>query len=230
MQRLDRLFVLWSDPGRVREGQRHVIGELWRDSDGCAFAYAKDLAAPQRAGFTPLAEFPDLRGPDQPYRSRHLFWSFAERIPSPRRPDFGKLMSSWGVERLDDPFEVLALSGGVQATDRLELAEYRPPEDDLSRTLFFRLAGERFGAGATDLAVGDRLEFRLEPANPVDPHATQVLFKGERRIGYVPAQYSRLFARLLGQGQQLDASAVRRLLLPEERGRWIISARRHVAA
>ena len=225
MHRLDRLFVLWSRPGPEREGQRYVIGELWRDRAGHSFAYAPDLSAARQAGFTLMAEFPDHRGVDDPYRSGHLFWTFSERIPSPRRPDYKKLMSSWGVQHPDDQFEVLALSGGVQATDRIELAEYRASDDDLSTELLFRLAGERFGEGAADLQAGDSLELRCEPTNPVDPSATQVVFKGARKIGYVPVQYSRTVARLLRTGQALEARAVRRLLLPEERGRWIISAR-----
>jgi hypothetical protein len=222
MLRLDRLFVLWSDPG---QGRRHVVGQLWRDHRGHAFAYSEELGDALAAGFRPVAEFPEPRGEDDPYRARQLFWTFAERIPSPRRPDYAQLMASWGVEHPDDQFEVLAMSGGVQATDRLEVSEYRPADDDLSTELLFRLAGERHGAGADDLKTGDDLQLWTEPGNRYDPCATQVLFKGDRKIGYVPIQYSCLFSRLLDAGREIRARAVRRLVLPEERGRWMISAR-----
>lgn len=226
-RRIDRLFVLWSDPGQVREGQRHVIGELWRDArEGFAFAYAADLSGATKAGFSPGGEFPELRHAEQPYRSRHLFWTFAERIPSPRRPDYRQLMESWGVQQPDDQFEVLALSGGVQTTDRLELAEYRADDDDLTDVLRFRLAGERHCAGVEELAAGDSLELRVEPENKFDSHATQVLFRGDQKIGYVPVQYAKIFSALLRQWRRLEARAERRLLLPAERGRWVIAARR----
>jgi hypothetical protein len=45
---------------------------------------------------------------------------------------------------VDDPFEILAASGGIQMTDRIELAEHRAEGDDLSVPLFIRVAGTRY--------------------------------------------------------------------------------------
>lgn len=125
------------------------------------------------------AAFPEVRGEAAPYEARYLFAPFAGRIPSRARPDASEMLAAWGVEQPDDQLEILARSGGVRATDRLELAEYRSPTDDLARPLEFRLAATKHVAGA-ELHVGDPLELRREPHNEVDPCATIMLTLGGR--------------------------------------------------
>src|SRR5687767_8248224 len=108
MKPIDRLFVIWRSPA---SSSRHVIGDLSREADGFAFAYRSAL--PTDAAFSLLPEFPEPRVAPNAYRGRHLFSTFAQRVPSPARSDHAALMRSWGVERTDDPLEVLAKSGGV---------------------------------------------------------------------------------------------------------------------
>lgn len=221
MPRFDRLYVLWSEPPSDR--RRHVIGQLWRDHDGSFFfGYEGGTEALEDRGFVPLAEFPERRLVDAPYRSEVLFSTFAQRIPSPKRPDYHRILESWGVRDPSDPLEILAMSGGVQATDRLELAEYRTITDDLTVPLHFRVAGERFYDGAAKLHPAERVELRREPSNPVDPSATLVVAMAGERVGHVPRQYCALMAHLLDAGRELDATAVRRLTVPEDRDRWVI--------
>jgi hypothetical protein len=118
--------------------------------------------------------------------------------------------------------EILARSGGVQTTDRLELAEYRPDDDRLDRPLEMRVAGATRLEEVGTLNAGDPLELRREPENEHDPNATLFLFKGDQRVGYVPRQYAPMVARLLDAGTPLRAVAVRRLVLPPEGGRWVV--------
>jgi hypothetical protein len=157
-----------------------------------------------------------------PYRSAYLFPTFAQRIPSPKRPDYQAILESWGVEHSDDPLEILALSGGIQATDRLELAEYRASDDDLSDPLLFRIAGMKYQTGQANLHVGDRLELLHEMGNAHDPDATLVLTRSGVKVGYVPRQYSRLVARILSAGGALDTVVVRELAVPADTGRWVV--------
>ena len=157
-----------------------------------------------------------------PYRSRYLFPTFAQRIPSPKRPDYQVILESWGVEHNDDLLEILALSGGIQATDRLELADYRAPDDSLSDPLLFRIAGMKFQTEKTVLHVGDHLDLLHEKGNPHDPDATLVLTRSGIRFGYVPRQYSRLVAGILASGRALDTVAVRELAVPADMGRWVV--------
>jgi hypothetical protein len=132
--RAARLWVLWGEP---IEGRRRCIGELWRDAEGYAFSYVDEVQAARAEGFRMLPEFPELNDVEAPYRARYLFPTFAQRIPSPKRRDFDAIMASWGVAHADNPLEVLAASGGVQMTDRIELSEHRPADDDLAVPLFF---------------------------------------------------------------------------------------------
>ena len=216
---VQQLAVLWSDPS---SGARHVIGRLWRDGGSFAFAYAADTDKYMSKGFSLLPEFP--RGATT-YRSAYLFPSFSQRIPSPTRPDFQRLMREWGVAHADEPLEILARSGGVQLTDRIELAEYRDEKDDLSRPLSFRVAGGKFRE-AVDLQPGDPVILRHEPDNQFDKCATLVLLRQGKPVGYVPRQYSALISGHLASGHALESVAERRLTVPPDRGRWVISVKR----
>ena len=220
--RISRLFVLWSDP---QDGARFAIGELSRQADGFRFVYAHEIDRALGRGLKLLPEFPDR---SRSYFERHLFSTFAQRIPSPARPDFAQMMESWGVriELRDDPMEILARSGGIQATDRLELAEFRDDRDPLEIPLLFRVAGEKHLDGAVQLAAGEHVTLMREHANPHDEYATLVLKKEGRAVGYVPRQYSKMISQHLDAGHALESVAVHRLVVPPDRGRWVISVRR----
>lgn len=217
---IDRLFVLWCRPD---DGTRYVVGQLWRERPDYCFAYDHRVGAALEAGFVLLPEFSELRHADDPYRSRYLFATFGQRIPPLQRPDFAALMAEWGVEHADDPFEILARSGGIQMTDRLELAEYRAPGDDLRAPLDFRIAGVR-RAGEPAMAIGQPVSFRREPDNTYDPCAVLVVDARGAKLGYVPRHYSDLFARALDSGVALSGEITRQLVVPESK--WIVRAHR----
>jgi len=225
---IDHLFVIWGSPST---GARHVVGHLTRARGGeqpFRFWYEADLAGVETHGFHRLPVFPEHRTEDEPYEARHLFTTFAERIPSPARADTHAILASWGVQSADDQFEVLARSGGLRATDRIELAEYRPVDDELVTPLEFRIAGTRHVA-VGELAVlsnGDALRLEREPSNPSDQCATLVMADSGQRAGYVPRQYSGFVSRLLDAGTPLSAVVVRTLVVPEEAGRWVVRVQR----
>jgi hypothetical protein len=200
-----------------------VVGHLRRKEGTFSFRYDPGVAAALAAGFAPLPEFTALQGGEGACLSPYLFATFSQRIPHPQRPDFAVLMAAWGIEHPDDQFEILARSGGIQMTDRLELAEYRPADDDLGVPLDFRIAGFRH-AGEPALAVGQPVEFRREPENRFDPSAVLVLDESGGRLGYVPRHYAELFARVLDSGATLKGEVVRQLVVPESK--WLVRARR----
>ena len=86
--------------------------------DKLRFEYADDLTAAQADGFESFVEFPEE---EKIHESTSMFATFSQRVPSRSRPDFRRLMLAWGVERDDDPFEILARSCGVQLTDEVRL-------------------------------------------------------------------------------------------------------------
>jgi len=217
--RAQRLWVMWGEPS---EGRRRRVGELWRDREGYAFAYVPEAEAAKAEGFRMLPEFPEPRTADAPYRSRYLFATFSQRIPSLKRADFDSIMAAWGVLNIDDPLEVLAASGGVQMTDRIELAEHRADDDDLSSPLFIRIAGARYYPAAEQIQADTELELLREPSNPEDESATMLRTPDGQQIGYVPRQYSRIVARAIDAGHPVTALAVRWLAVPGATRRLVV--------
>lgn len=215
---IDRLFVLWSDP---EKGRRHVVGHLERRGGAFRFWYDDDLSLAESRGFARLPAFPELRHEADAYEARYLFASFAERIPSRSRPDTAAMFEEWGVVHPDDQLEILARSGGVRATDRIELAEYRALDDDLSRPLEFRIAASKYVEGA-ELTAGEAVILERQPENEFDSCATIVVAHSGRRAGYVPKQHSALVARLLDAGTKIEGMTVRRLSLPDDAGKWVV--------
>ena len=132
-------------------------------------------------------------------------------------------MSDWGVLDIDDPLEILARSGGIQMTDRLELAEFRPEDDPLIEPLEFRIAGPKY-AGIDTPRAGLEVGFSRDVSNQFDPSAVRVMNLDGRAIGWVPRHYSAIFARLLDAGVSLDGEVVRKVVVPESK--WVVRARR----
>jgi hypothetical protein len=219
---INRLVVVWRDP---TQEARHPIGHLARTHAEIRFWYEEDLSAAFSKGFKLLPEFPEHRIEALPYVERYLFALFAERIPSPARSDARAMLGSWGVERVDDQFEVLARSGGIRATDRIELAEYRSDDDELTTPLEFRVASRRHLEEPAPLSVGDEVTLIREPTNEYDSRAT-IVDRAGRRAGYVPRPYVPMFARLLDLGVVVEAKVVRKLLVPDDVGKWIVRAAR----
>lgn len=224
---IDRLFVLWSAPS---DGGRHVIGHLTRGgASPFRFWYEADLSSATEKGFTFFPAFPEHRCERDPYEARYLFPTFAARIPSPHRPDAAGILATWDVSRPDDQFEILAKSGGLRATDRIELAEFRSDDDPLADPLEFRIAGTKYvpAESRASLARGTKLRFEREPSNPRDPCATLLATTIDgRRAGYVPRQYSRMISSLLDKAIALEVVAVRELVIPEDAGRWVVRTSR----
>jgi len=121
-----------------------------------------------------------------------------------------------------DPLQVLAASGGVQMTDRIELAEYRPEDDDLSAPLFIRVAGTRYYPASEHVQAEMELQLVRESVNPQDEYATMLCTPDGRQIGYVLQQYSRIVAQALDAGHSLRAVAVRWQAVPSAPRRLVV--------
>ncbi|MEJ2464780.1 MAG: HIRAN domain-containing protein [Candidatus Thiodiazotropha sp.] len=66
------------------------------------------------------------------------------------------------------------------------------------------------------LRVGEPLRLRREPGNPHDRYAIAVWFRNEH-LGYIPRRENRTLAKLMDQGERLEAQIVRLL---EENNPW----------
>ncbi len=153
---IDRLQVLWIDGDRR---ERHRIGRLSRAVGVYTFVYG-DVTEAMAHGFLPPPEFPDLT---KTYTAARLFSTFADRVPSKRRPDRLRILGALGLDATADEFDILARSGGILATDSLELAEDRDAGDDLTHPLVFRVGGARHFPQARPLEIGEALGVAREP-------------------------------------------------------------------
>jgi hypothetical protein len=207
--------VTWSHPDT---GERISIGVLSAQGGRFAFDRLPDFERAAAAGFWA----PELE--NDHVSSRFLFGLFAQRIPSKSRPDFDRMMAAWGVRDPEDRFEILVASGGRLRSDRIELFEERGLDDQLIEPLRFRVAGVKHGDGAEHVKPGDELELRAEPSNEHDADATMVLLLDGKKLGYVPRPYAPLFAKLLREGAQLKACAIRELNVPGDEHRWVAEA------
>ncbi len=205
---LKSLSVLWKDA----QDRRQLIGQLDRTDEGFEFRY---LDGAMGAGFRGLPEFP-LKGGTS--KRRQLFATFSSRLPSPARPDFRRMLESWGVANHDDQLEILAKSGGYSATDSMEFYEVR---DELARPLEFRIAGMHYKELPQDLSVGETLLLEPEPTNEQDPHASFVIARGSTKLGYVPNSYSELIADHLKRGVALSCHLARKIEVPQNRPGWV---------
>jgi len=181
-----RLFVSWRDPS----GSIHPIGLLVRHSDpggGERFVFAYLKMAELLPQFTSLPGLPDLH---RRYESSVLFPVFANRIMPRSRPDFDLLAHRVDMTSDADPFEVMARSGGLRQTDRIEV--FSGPirtSDGRSRCLFFA-RGIRHIDGAAEavdgLEPGDRLILADDGTNSHNPRAVLLRVSDGHTVGYVP--------------------------------------------
>lgn len=159
------------------------LGFLSREASGFRFRYLRSMAA--REGFGPLPALPDR---PEGVRSQTLFPVFAERVMSPRRPEYGMTLDAMDLDADAVPFEVLARSGGRRVGDLLEVTEApeAAPGDAVSVT--FLVHGIRHVAGASEavdlLHAGDELTLLRDDDNCSDPQAVAV--HGGSQLGWVP--------------------------------------------
>ena len=199
---IERLQVLWIDDDRRA---RHRIGRLSRAAGVYSFAYVEDVTSAAQKGFTPLPEFPDLA---RVYTAPKLFVTFADRVPSKKRPDRERIVTALGLAADAGDFDILARSGGILATDSVELAEDRDPDDDLCRPLTFRVAGARRYPQTRPLTVGEALTVTHEAANEYDHDACVLVRETGEKAGYIPKAYSDLVARACDAGRHLRVELI----------------------
>lgn len=183
-----RLFVSWQDPESreirpvgVLSSREFVVGAVHYD-----FRYLNDARRPP---FRPFLQFPE---PDLAYVSDSLFAMFENRLMPPRRPEYPDYLDSLGLPMDAAPFEVLAASFGIRATDNVEV--FREPLLDPDSGLAhcrFLARGVQYIDGAEgaigELGLDERLVLVPEPTNPKDDRALRLETCDGRPVGFVPA-------------------------------------------
>jgi len=131
--------------------------------------------------------FPEI---DKRYSSESLFPIFFNRILPATRQDYADYISWLNIPSgQDEPFALLAKSGGEKATDNLQIFPCPEPSSQNRYEIQFFAHGIRHIEGASErvgkLMPGDLLSLAPEPDNPADALALRVLADNSC-LGYCP--------------------------------------------
>jgi hypothetical protein len=193
---MNTLFVAMQDQGSRRWAP---VGRLTRNNGLYRFVYTRGCR--QVPDFEAFSRLTDL---DAEYVSEELFPLFANRILPKVRPEYRRYMQWLGLNQDDnDALDELGRTGGVRATDALELIPCPEPTEDQRYEILFFARGLRHlppecHASIEQLQVGQPLLLVQDVQNDRDTMAL-MMRTGEpvQLVGYVPRYYASDVLRLL---------------------------------
>lgn len=181
------LFLAWQDPS---SRSWFPIGRLTFDGVSYQFVYIQGVKeAQQKCDFGPLYSFPRL---DDVYTSTNLFPVFANRLMPRSRPDYSNFIKWMNIpEDEDEPFTVLARSGGRRETDSLTVFPCPELDDEGKYRIHFFPHGLRYLPACAierinNLESGEKLCLGHEFQNPHDSKALTLNTKDHYIVGYCP--------------------------------------------
>ncbi len=190
------LFVACQDP---QSRQWAPVGRLSKDDNQYHFVYTQ--GARQLPNFTPFGRMADLKAE---YVSEQLFPLFANRILAKSRPEYDDYLGWLGMNREKyDALDELARTGGLRATDSLEVFSCPQPTKNHSYEVFFFGRGLRYlhaenPRRVAELKPGDPLYLMQDIQNQHDKQA--LLLRTDDPVtlaGYAPRYFSAEFSQLL---------------------------------
>ena len=190
------LFIAWQDN---QSRQWAPVGRLTRENGIYKFVYTR--GAEEMPNFRPFGRMRDLH---KAYKSDELFPMFANRILAKNRPEYKDYLRWLGLTDAEyDVLEELARTGGLRATDLLELFPCPEPTPDKNYEVHFFCRGLRHlhtenQERARNLEPGERLYLMQDLQNPYDGMA--LLLRTDDPItlgGYAPRYYSGEFTQLI---------------------------------
>ena len=144
-----------------------------------------------------FAAFGRLTDLNAEYVSEELFPLFSNRVLAKARPEYPRYRDWLGLAPGDtDALDELGRTGGIRATDRLEVIPCPEPTEDGRYEIRFFTRGLRHlqpesRAGVEGLSAGERLFLMRDDQNERDPLAL-LMRTGDpiRLAGYVPRYYT----------------------------------------
>jgi hypothetical protein len=190
MESADILFVAWQDAAQRRY---HPVARLVRHRVAgipeYEFAYLNGAQEAQKLGFQPFLAFPEL---GTIYRSDALFPFFSNRLVPRVRGDYREYVQRLGLQPDDpDDFAILARSGGIRATDSIELFPFPSYEQGIGYTMYFCVHSLRYinpiaHVRVDQLKPHEELNLMHDFQNPVDPDAMALRTADRVLVGYLP--------------------------------------------
>ncbi len=192
------------------------VGRLTRRNGEYRFVYTRGCREVQ--DFVPFGRLTNLSAE---YVSKELFPLFANRVLARGRPEYARYRDWLGLAPGDtDALDELGRTGGIRATDRLEVIPCPEPTKDGRYEIRFFTRGLRHltpesRAGIEGLSAGEHLFLMRDDQNGRDPLAL-LMRTGDpiRLAGYVPRYYTddvrRLEATVGPQPVEVYVEAVNR--------------------
>lgn len=200
------VFVIWKNP---QTSMWHPVAKLRRDSNHKYFfnytigAQNKDFSA-----------FPRMTDLSETYVSNELFSFFKNRLVSPSRPEFSRLLE-WSNMTADtyDELDILGIYGGERKTDGYRVVAAPEPDDtNIYRILFFISGVSHLPKESLDflskLITGQSLRFKLEDNNIFDENAVLIISDSSKPVtlGYCPRYYNCDVRKLLSTSEAPEYS------------------------
>lgn len=176
------LLLVWQNPSTRRFLK---VARLEVLEDSYRFEY---LIGAQDPAFEPVHSFPDV---GRVYETRQLPAFFQNRVMSRKRSSYGQYAAWLGLDPArDEPFEVLARTGGGRATDTFYVVEEPVLEPGRRVVVRFFASGLSHVDGALGRLLvvrpGDALTIRPEPDNPANHRALLMDADVGESVGWVP--------------------------------------------
>lgn len=193
-----RLLLFWQNPVSRRW---FTVGLLTEEDGLFSFKYshsAKELA--KKGEFEP---FGVMRKLSQTYTAEELFPMFKNRLLEKSRPEYPDYLNWLGLDRATTTdMAELSRSGGVRATDKLQMFPYPEPKDGKYIVEFFvhgmRHVPSEKANRIEALKEGDPLFLLKDIQNKVDPLALVIRTDDPPEIiGYCPSFFAKDFNDLL---------------------------------
>lgn len=193
-----KLLLFWQNPASRRWV---TVGLLEQCSGSYLFRYSLSARAAFDAGeFVPFGVMRDL---SKVYEAKELFPLFKNRLLAKSRPEYAEYLSWLNLTKDSvTDMDELSRSGGIRATDQLQLFPYPSVDNGAYRAEFFvhgirYLAPEQIARIAM-LKSGDELFLMKDTQNRIDSWALAIRTEDPPSIiGYCPGFFVRDFSQLL---------------------------------
>lgn len=193
----DELILGWKNP------TTHMwvpVGRLKFQNDHYLFQYTK--GAQNSKEFKPFEKMDNLH---RIYESEELFPLFKNRLLQKSRPEYQEYLDWLDINKQDmHPMEELSLTGGVRATDSLQLFPIPIEMNGYYEVKFFshgiRYLAASYKERVSKLASGDKLYIMKDIQNSHDVYALTLRTEDPPElVGYCPKNYVKDFNSLIDQ-------------------------------
>ncbi len=193
------LYVAWQDPD---SRTWTPVAKLSKTEMGYQLNYTQ--GARKLQNFSGLGRMVEL---DKTYYSSELFSFFANRIINKSRPEFKNYQRWLGLAASpnDDPMSILAITGGLRATDSIDLIA-EPIFSGKNLSFDFFLRGLRHLALPHDFLknLQEKTQIYLAPDVQNKFDETAILLRSENPstlLGYLPRYFSKFIGKELSKNQ-----------------------------